>query len=284
MAQVSARVAIVGGGEVGGLLAHVLARRNVAPEICLIDDNARAAQGKALDISQAAPVEGFASNVSGSADLTTIAGSAIVALADPFSSPARQDDAAMLLLKRIRDLSPASLIVCAGAADCDLIGRVVRELHLPRTALLGSAPEALAGGVRALAALELNSAPSEVSLSVLGIPPHHIVVPWDDATAGGFSLARLLTEPARRRLDGRVAGLWPPGPYALASAAARVIDTLLRGSPRLLTCFVAPDDTAGVRARAAALPVRLGRAGVVDVAMPELSVRERVRLENAMLL
>jgi len=284
MAQVSARVAIVGGGEVGGLLAHVLARRNVAPEICLIDDNARAAQGKALDMSQAAPVEGFASNVSGSADLTTIAGSAIVALADPFSSPARQDDAAMLLLKRIRDLSPASLIVCAGAADCDLIGRVVRELHLPRTALLGSAPEALAGGVRALAALELNSAPSEVSLSVLGIPPHHIVVPWDDATAGGFSLARLLTEPARRRLDGRVAGLWPPGPYALASAAARVIDTLLRGSPRLLTCFVAPDDTAGVRARAAALPVRLGRSGVVAVAMPELSVRERVRLENAMLL
>ena len=73
MAQVSARVAIVGGGEVGGLLAHVLARRNVAPEICLIDDNARAAQGKALDMSQAAPVEGFASNVSGSADLTTIA-------------------------------------------------------------------------------------------------------------------------------------------------------------------------------------------------------------------
>jgi len=138
--------------------------------------------------------------------------------------------------------------------------------------------------VRALAALELNSAPSEVSLSVLGIPPHHIVVPWEEATAGGFSLARLLTEPARRRLDGRVAGLWPPGPYALASAAARVIDTLLRGSPRLLTCFVAPDDTAGVRARAAALPVRLGRAGVVDVAMPELSVRERVRLENAMLL
>jgi malate/lactate dehydrogenase len=190
----------------------------------------------------------------------------------------------MLLLKRVRDLSPASLIVCAGAADCDLIGRAVRELHLPRTALLGSAPEALAGGVRALAALELNSPPSDVSLSVLGIPPHHIIVPWEDATAGGFSLARLLTEPARRRLDSRVAGLWPPGPYALASAAARVIDTLLRGSQRLLTCFVAPDDSAGVRARAAALPVRLGRAGVVDVAMPELSVRERVRLENAMLL
>jgi malate dehydrogenase len=284
MAQVSARVAIVGGGELGGLLAHVLARRNIAPEIRLIDDNVRAAQGKALDITQAAPVEGFSSNVSGSADLTEIAGAAIVAIADPFGSHDRQDAAAMLLLKRVRDLSPASIVVCAGAADCDLIGRAVRELHLPGTALLGSAPEALAGGVRALAALELAAVPSEVSLSILGIPPHHIVVPWEDATAGGFSLARLLTEPARRRLDGRVAGLWPPGPYALACAAARVIDTLLRGSPRLLTCFVAPDDTSGVRARAAALPVRLGRAGVIEVATPELSVRERIRLENAMLL
>jgi malate dehydrogenase len=284
MTQVAARVAIVGGGEVGGLLAHVLARRSVAPEICLIDDNGRAAQGKALDIGQAAPVEGFASNVSGSADLTALAGATIVAIAEPFGNNERQADAAMLLLKRVRDLAPASIIVCAGAADCDLIGRGVRELHLPSSTLLGSAPEALAGGVRALAALELNSVPSEVSLSVLGIPPHHIVVPWEDATAGGFSLARVLTEPARRRLDSRVAGLWPPGPYALASAAARVIDTILRGSPRLLTCFVAPDDSAGVRARAAALPVRIGRTGAVEVAMPELSVRDRVRLDNAMLL
>ena len=102
--------------------------------------------------------------------------------------------------------------------------------------------------------------------------------------SAGFRWPACSTEPARRRLDARVAGLWPPGPYALASAAARVIDTILRGSHRLLTCFVAPDDSAGVRARAAALPVRLGRTGVVDVAMPELSVRERVRLENAMLL
>ena len=279
-----ARVAIVGGGELGGLLAHVLARRNIASDVCLIDDNGRAAEGKALDIAQAAPVEGFAANVSGSADLSAVAGASVVAIADPFGAKERGAEAAMLLLKRVRDFAPASLIVCAGAQDCDLIGRGVRELHASRAALLGSAPEALAGGVRALAALEVNGAPGDISLSVLGLPPHHIVIPWDEATVGGFSLARVLSEPARRRLDGRVAGLWPPGPYALASAAARVIDTIVHESRRLVTCFVAPDDSAGVRARAVALPVRLGRAGVVEVAMPELSVRERVRLENAMLL
>jgi malate/lactate dehydrogenase len=88
----------------------------------------------------------------------------------------------------------------------------------------------------------------------------------------------------RRRLDARVAALWPPGPYALASAAAKIIAAILGGTRRLVTCFVAPDDSAGTRARPAALPVRLGRTGVVDVVLPELSVRERVRLENAMLL
>ena len=53
-------VAIVGAGELGGLVAHALARRNAAGLVRLIDDSGRVAEGKALDISQAAPVEGFA--------------------------------------------------------------------------------------------------------------------------------------------------------------------------------------------------------------------------------
>ena len=278
------QVAIVGGGELGGLLAHVLARRNIASDIRLIDDNGRAAEGKARDIAQAAPIEGFASSVSGSADVSVVAGASVVAMADPFGAPAWQSDGALLLLKRIRDFAPQALIVCAGASHCELVGRGVRERYVSRTTLCGSAPEALAAGVRALAAIEANGAPSDVSLSVLGIPPDHIVIPWEDATVGGFALTRVLSEPVRRRLDGRVAALWPPGPYALASAAAKVIDAMLGGSRRIVTCFVAPDDSAGTRARAAALPVRLGRAGVIDVALPELSVRERVRLDNAMML
>jgi malate dehydrogenase len=283
-ARQMARVAIVGGGELGGLLAHALARRDVAPDVRLVDDNGRAAAGKALDIGQAAPIEGFASNVTGSADLSVVASASVVVIADPFDARERTAEAAMLLLKRIHDFAPAAVIVCAGASDCGLIDGSVRELRVPRTQVLGSAPEALAGGVRALTAIELNGAPTDVSLSVLGIPPDHIVIPWEDATVAGFSLGRALSEPARRRLDSRVAGLWPPGPFALASAGAKIISAVLRGSRQLVTCFVAPDDSSGVRARAGALPVRLGRTGVTEVTMPALSVRERVRLENAMML
>jgi malate dehydrogenase len=278
------QVAIIGGGELGGLLAHVLARRDIAPDIRLIDDNVRAALGKTLDISQAAPVEGFASRLSGSADLSVAAGAAIVAIADPFGAPEWQGEPAMLLLKRLNDLAPRALVVCAGSSHRDLVERGVRELRMSRLRLFGSAPEALAGGVRAITAIEARGAPSDVSLTILGIPPSHIVIPWEEATVGGFALSRALDEPARRRLEGRVAALWPPGPYALAAAAAKVIDAILGGSRRLVTCFVAPDDSAGRRARAAALPVRLGPAGVTEVMLPEMSVRERVRLENAMML
>jgi hypothetical protein len=51
-----------------------------------------------------------------------------------------------------------------------------------------------------------------------------------------------------------------------------------------VTCFVAPDDSTGQRTRTAALPARLNRSGLVEVVLPELSGRDRVRLDNAMLL
>jgi malate dehydrogenase len=278
------QVAIIGAGEVGGLLAHALARRNVARDVFLIDENGRAAQGKALDIAQAAPIEGFASRVSGTSDTAVTAGATVVALADPFGAAALTGESALLLLKRLRHFAPTALIVCTDASHRELIERGVRELHMDRTRLIGSAPEALVAGVRALVAVETANLPRDVSLTAIGVPPHHIVVPWEDATIGGFGLTRVLTEPERRRLDGRISALWPPGPYALAAAAAKTIDAVLKRSEALLACFVAPDDSTGVRMRTAALPVRLGDTGVIDVVLPEMSVRERVQLDNAMLL
>jgi len=277
-------VAIIGAGELGGLLAHALARRNVAPHIYLIDDNGRAAQGKALDIAQAAPVEGFASHVSGTADTAVAAGAAIVAIADPFGSAPLAGEPALLLLKQLRQFAPRALFICADASHRELIDRGVRELHMDRLQLIGSAPEALVAAVRALVAVETRHLASDVALTAIGVPPGHIVVPWEDATIGGFGLTRLLSEPERRRLDSRLKALWPPGPYALAAAAAKAIDVVLRRSERLVTCFVGPDDRAGTRMRTAAFPVRLADTGVIDVVLPEMSVRERVQLDNAVLL
>ncbi len=249
-------VAIIGAGELGGALAHVLARRDLARSIRLIDEKGRVAEGKALDIAQAAPVEGFATQLSGSADVSTAAGATVIVIAD------RLD----------------------GGDWQGLIHAGVGELRIARARLFGSAPEALAAGARALVALAANGSPGDVGLSVLGVPPAQIVIPWEDATLAGFALTRLMDQPTRRRLRARVAALWPPGPYALATAATMVIEAIAGRSRRSASCFVAPDTSAGHRTRTGALPVRFGPAGIVEVLTPSLTVVEQVALENAMQL
>ena len=278
------RVAIIGAGELGGALAHVLARRDAVDEICLIDQSGGVAAGKALDITQAAPIEEFATRLTGSADPSSAGGAAIVVVADRVTGGEWQGEDGLALLKRLVQMAPDAILLCAGASQRELVERGVREAHVPRSRLFGSAPEALAAAARAFVALEANASPSDVALSLLGVPPAHIVVPWDDAAIGGFGATRVLDEPARRRISARLPALWPPGPYALASAAAKIIEAAIGRSRALATCFVAPDDSAGRRVRTAALPVRLGAAGIEAVVLPSLGAHDRVALDNAMLL
>src|SRR5438105_2535587 len=229
-------VAIVGAGELGGLVAHVLARRDIARTIRIVDDSGRIAEGKALDIAQAAPIEQFATTLSGSADLSTAGGAAIVVIADRAGGAEWHGEDGLTLLKRLNQLAAGAVLLCAGASCRETIERGVRELHLSRTRLFGSAPEALAAAARAIVALETRGSPRDVALSLAGVPPSQIVVPWDDATIGGFAATRVLDEPARRRIAARLPALWPPGPYALASAAAHVVEIMSGRSRRIASC------------------------------------------------
>jgi malate dehydrogenase len=275
-------VAIIGAGELGGEIAHVLARRDLARRIELIDPTGQVAQGKALDILQAAPIESFATPVVGASDIVRATAAAVIVLADRAGAADWTVDESILLLKQIRTVASRAVIVCAGAAYRELVERAVREMPISPRRIVGSAPHALAGAVRALVALESNGSPRDVALTVLGVPPAHVVVPWEEAAVGGFAATRVLDEPARRRIAARVAPLWPPGPYALAQAACDVLACILGRSRRVVSCFVAPDLDGGTRSRVVALPVRLDLGGVVKVELPSLSGTAKVVLENGM--
>lgn len=275
-------VAIIGAGELGGSLAHVLACREIVGRVQLIDPSGQIAAGKALDIMQAGPVEGFSTPVLGSSDISRVAGSALVIIADLANQQSGDDD--LLILRQLSQLASRAVVLCAGTDGRSLVERGVRELGYARTRLIGSAPEALAAAVRALVALQTNGSVRDVLLAVLGVPPANAVINWDDATIGGFAATRVLDEPALRRLAAQVGALWPPGPHVLAHAATEAVAAICGISRRTISCFVAPDDTSGRRTRCVALPVRLGLAGVVSVDEPRLSVGAQIALDNARLL
>src|SRR5207244_2630780 len=205
-------VAIFGAGELGGHVAHLLARRDVARAIVLLDAAGTVAAGKALDIAQAAPIEGFATQLSGSTDVAAAFGCAVIVLAETAKSGEWQDDAAQQLLRQIAAGAPNAIVICAGASHRDVVQRGIRDLKMSPDRLVGTAPEALAG------------------------------------------------------------------------AAVKAIESIAGRGRQVVSCFVGPDTKAGTRTRTAALPVRLGACGVVDVLTPSLSVVERVALENAMAL
>jgi malate dehydrogenase len=277
-------VAIIGAGELGGDIAHALARRDLVARIRLLDPASGIAAGKALDILQAGPIASFATQVAGAADVMRATAADAIVLADRAGAPDWTTDELVLLLKQLRSAAARATIVCAGAAHRPVVARAIAELGIPARRIVGSAPHALAAAVRALVALEWNGSPKDVSLSVLGVPPNRIVVPWDEVTVGGFAATRVLDEPARRRVVDRLAPLWPPGPSALAHAACDVLACLVERSRQVICCFVASDDAPAARSRVVAMPVRLNANGVAAIERPALDGAAQVALENAMML
>ena len=275
---------ILGAGDIGGALARQLAALDIVNRIVIVDDLANVAAGKALDVAQSAPVDRYHTAMSGTADLAAVVGAEFVIVADLAAQPVVEwkDEAGLAVIKRVAGLNQRAPIVCAGAAQSSLVERGVNELGISRMRLFGSAPEALRSAVIAIVALEANAAPSDISLSVLGRPPHQVIVPWDEAAIAGRPATGVLTAAQLARLDARIARLWPPGPYALGSAAARIVRTAMTRTPRVHAATVAVNRDEGSPGRSAMMPITLVPSGIATLVAPALSSRDRVRFETTM--
>jgi malate dehydrogenase len=272
-------IAIIGAGSLGGTLAHTLALGDRIGEVRLIDSEDRIAQGKALDIRQSSPIDGFVTIVGSTGSIAGVAGSAAIVLADPASGSGEYaGEEGLALLRRVNAVEAAAPIVCAGASQRELVARAISELHIPQARITGSAPLALESALRALAGLSLDASGVPIALSVVGVPPRNAVVAWEEASISGQPLAAHLPAHVIAALNSRIPGLWPPGFYSLASAAARVVEAIVTGSRQRYSCFV------GVkRGAVAAMPVELGPDGVRRVIEPVLTPQERTRLDTALL-
>ncbi|HJR61066.1 MAG TPA: hypothetical protein VJ813_16765 [Vicinamibacterales bacterium] len=269
-------IAIIGAGALGGALAHKLAVRSRVAEVRVVDADEAVARGKALDILQSGPVEGFSTTVVAHGAILAAAGADAIVLADAVSGAEHAGEAGLALVRQLVAAGSVAPLVFAGATQRELMSRCITELHVPPARVIGAAPAALASAVRALTAVVLDTSAVEISLTVAGVPPTQAVVAWQEASVSGQPLASVMGAHDIAALSARIPSLWPPGPYALASAAARVAEAVCSGSRRRFSCFVEIG-----RGRIAAMPVELRRGGLERIMKPALTAQEQTALDNA---
>jgi len=223
-------VAILGAGDLGGALTYTLASRARFDEVRLIDGAGTVAVGKALDIRQAGPADGYSTRVTGHTDLAAAAGAWVVVLADPIATP-DHPPRAHDLLAHVTRLAPGAVVVCADASHGALLPGLVGSGTCAPDLVIGSAPAAVAAAARALVALACRTSPAAVHVSLASAAPSsEPVVDWTRSSVRGRAADDLLTRDQRDRLDRQLSLAWPPGPLTLASAAARCAEAAWFGS------------------------------------------------------
>jgi malate dehydrogenase len=275
-------VAILGAGPLGGAVAHAIAERGLASRVLLIDPTGQIAAGKALDIQQAGAITGAATHLDGTTDMDRAIGCDVCVVADRGGPGGEwRQDSLDTVTRLARGLGAAPLVF-AGAAQDALMRTLAVEAGVAPRRLLGSASEALAAAIRAVVAMELGCSATEVSLSVLGRPPAGVVVPWVEASIGGYGLEKVMSQAQLARVEARLPRLWPPGAYTLGLAAADVVGALLGSSRRPRSVLSVLDGEFGARRQVGTVPTFLGPSGILRTKVPILNTRERVQVETAL--
>ena len=264
--------AILGAGPIGSAIAHRLAERARIGEIRLIDEAGAIAAGKALDIRQAGPVDGYDTSIVGTTDLLSAAGADVIVFADPIADGEWEGERGLALVQRLVRAGTSATFVFAGPKQTSLMEAAAREGRVPNDRLIGTAAATLPHTVAALLHVETGLAGAAVS--VTGRPPSFVVA-WSAGTIGG----RLVTEvvPAHRlhAISQSLGKLWPPGPQAIAAPTAAVVEGLVAGARQPITASVITDGEFGVRGVAAMMPIELGNKRILKRALPTQTPQER---------
>ena len=274
-------VAIIGAGEIGSAVAYALARRRSAGDVRLVDAAAQVAAGKALDIRQSGPIDGFDTIVGGRGDILDAVNSDLIVIADAVADGEWEGERGLAMITQLLRAGSKAPMVFAGPAQMWLMEAAVREAGVAPDTIVGSAAAAIHSGLRALVALEVNGSGVDVAAAVVGRAPQ-FTIGWTSATLGGSLLSAAM--PAHRMLAvaGTLKKLWPPRPHAIGAATAIAVEGLLAGARRHVYATTVLSGEYDERGIAAMLPLELGDRRVMRRIEPSLSTQERVEFLNGL--
>ncbi len=295
------KIALIGAGNIGGTLAHLAAIKELG-DIVLFDVVEGVPQGKALDLSQCGPVEGFDAKIIGTNDYADIKGAdVIIVTAGVARKPGMsRDDLLGINLKvmkavgeGIRDNAPDAFVICI-TNPLDAMVWALREFSgLPHNKVVGMAGVLDSARISHFLAEEFKVSVRDVNSFVLGGHGDTMVPVVQYSTVAGIPVPDLIKQgrSTKERIDaivqrtrsggGEIVALLKTGSayYAPATSGIAMAEAYLRDQKRLLPCAAHLTGQYGVDDLYVGVPVIIGAGGVEQIVQIDLDEEAKANLQ-----
>jgi malate dehydrogenase len=293
------KVTVVGAGNVGATCADVLAYREVANEIVLLDIKEGLAEGKSLDIWQKAPIDLYDSRTIGATnDYTKSANSDVVVITSglPRKPGMSRDDLigtnagiVKSVTENIIRHSPRAIIIVVSNPLDVMTYQAHITSKLPRTRIMGMAGILDTARYRAFLAEALNVSPKDIQAMLLGGHGDTMVPLPRYTTVSGIPVTELIDKDKltaileRTKVGGGelVKLMGTSAWYAPGSAAAQMVEAIVRDQRRVFPVCIKLDGEYGIKDCYLGVPVVLGKNGVERIIELDLNKDEKALLESS---
>lgn len=293
------KVSVIGAGNVGATCADVIAHKELANEVVLLDIKENYAEGKALDMWQTAPINMYDSRITGSTnDYSKTAGSEVVVITSglPRKPGMTRDDLIATNAKIVKSVteqvikhSPdAKIIVVSNPLDvmtyCAYLTANVDPSHV-----FGMAGILDTARYRAFLATELNCSPKDIQAVLMGGHGDTMVPLPRYTTVGGIPVTELISADKLEAIiqraksgGGEIVNLLGTSAwYAPGAAAAQMVEAIVRDQKRIFPCCAWLQGEYGLNDIYLGVPVKLGKNGIEEIIELKLNESERELLNTS---
>jgi malate dehydrogenase len=297
------KIALIGAGQIGGTLAHLAGLKELG-DVVLFDIAEGIPQGKALDIAESSPVDGFDAGYAGTNSYDALEGAdvCIVTAGVPRKPGMSRDDLLGINLKvmeqvgsGIKKYAPNAFVICITNPLDAMVWALQKYCGLPRQMVIGMAGVLDSARFRYFLADEFNVSVKDVNAMTLGGHGDDMVpmvrystvagIPLPDLVKMGWTTQKRIDEIVERtrKGGGEIVNLLKTGSafYAPAASAIAMAESYLKDQKRVLPCATWLNGEYGVKDLYVGVPVVIGAKGVERVVELELNGNERAMFEKS---
>lgn len=293
------KITVVGAGNVGATCANVIAHKELANEVVLLDIKEGFAEGKALDIWETAPINLYDTRMTGSTDdYGKTAGSDIVVITSgmPRKPGMSRDDliatnAAIvkIVTENVIEHSPdAKIIIVSNPLDVMTYAAFLTA-KIDSSRVFGMAGILDTARYRAFLAEALDVSPKDIQAVLMGGHGDTMVPLPRYTTVGGIPVTEMIDKPSldaiverTKKGGGEIVQLLGTSAwYAPGAAAAQMVEAIARDQKRIFPCCAWLQGEYGLKDIYLGVPVKLGKSGIEQIIELELNQEEQELLHES---